>query len=123
MAKILIVDDDPDVVEATQLFLQKDGHQVSAAFNREDGLKQVKMVNPDLLILDIMMEQPDDGIAMAQELRGAGFKAPIIMMTSISKVTGMGYGKDSDVIPADDFLEKPVQPAVLQEKVKALLKK
>jgi DNA-binding response OmpR family regulator len=122
MAKILIVDDDPDVVAATTLFLEKEGHEVASAPNRADGMAAIRKAKPDLLVLDVMMEQPDDGIAMAQDLKKEGFDRPILMMTSIGRVTGMDFGKDEDVIPVDDFVEKPVKPAVLVEKVKALLK-
>jgi DNA-binding response OmpR family regulator len=121
MAHVLVVDDDPDVVEACALYLKQKGHKVSSAGNRADGMKAIKEGKPELVVLDVMMEQPDDGLAMAQELRRSGFKAPIIMLTSISKVTGMEYGKDNDVVPVDVFLEKPVAPATLTGKVDELL--
>lgn len=76
----------------------------------------------DLLMLDVMMAEPDDGIAMAQDLRRAGFNKPILMVSSISKVTGFTYAKDAAVLPVDDFVEKPVKPDVLIQKVAALLK-
>ncbi len=72
MAKILIVDDDPDITFATGLFLKKAQHEVLTASNRADGMKAIEDENPDLIILDVMMEQADDGIAMAQELRRQG---------------------------------------------------
>jgi DNA-binding response OmpR family regulator len=122
MARILIVDDDPDVVEACRLFLEKEKHQVSAAHNRADGMKAVRTEKPDLLILDVIMEEADDGIAMAQELRREKFSAPILMLTSLAKVTGMSYGADKDLVPVDAFIEKPVDPAVLLRKVAELLK-
>ena len=121
MAKILLVDDDPDVVEAETLFLEAAGHKVVAAYNRADGMAAVAAEKPDLLILDIMMEQPDDGIAMAQDLRRQGCALPILMLSSIGKVTNLEYGKDDAIVPADDFLEKPVEPDTLVEKVNALL--
>lgn len=123
MAKLFIVDDDPDVVEACRMFLSKEGHTVEAAYNKADGMKGITKASPDLVILDVMMEQPDDGIAMAQELRKGGFKKPILMLTSISKVTGFSYGKDKDVLPVDAFIEKPVDPATLVRNVAALLNK
>lgn len=122
MAKILIVDDDPDMVEAGRLILEKEGHEVLAAHSREEGMKTIEANKPDLLVLDVMMAQPDDGIAMAQDLRRAGFDMPILMLTSISKVTGMDYDKDDSLVPVDDFVEKPVDAATLVAKVKALLK-
>jgi len=121
MARIFIVDDDSDVVEACRLFLQKEGHKVDAAYSRAEGMAAIKEADPDLLILDVIMEQPDDGIVMAQDLRRGGFKKPILMMTSISRVTGMSYAKDDDLVPVDAFLEKPVDPATLVKKVGELL--
>jgi DNA-binding response OmpR family regulator len=121
MAKVLVVDDDPDVVDACRLFLEKQGHQVVTAFNRAEGMKALKDQKPALLILDVMMEQPDDGLAMAQELRRSGNKIPIVMLTSIGKVTGLQYGQDNEMVPVEAFLEKPVDPGTLCNKVAELL--
>ena len=121
MAKILIVDDDPDVVEACRLVLEHAHHTVVDASNRQSGMLAVAAQAPDLLILDVIMDEPDDGIAMAQDLRRQGFRRPILMLTSIGKVTGLSYGKDPDLVPVDDLVEKPVDPAVLVAKVAALL--
>ena len=123
MAKILVVDDDPDIVEAITLFLQKEKHEVASASNLESGMALVKSFAPDLLILDVMMEQPDDGIAMAQDLRREGFQKPILMLTSIGKATGMSYATDEEMVPVDAFQEKPVEPAKLLALVKQLLSK
>ena len=123
MARILIVDDDPDVVDAVRIVLEREGHDVCSASNRDEGMDAVRAGGHDLVILDIMMTEPDDGLAMAQDLRAAGFSRPILMMSSISKVTGMEYGADDAVAPVDDFLEKPVAPKTLCAKVDALLAK
>lgn len=123
VARILIVDDDPDVVDACTLILEKNGYEVASANNVTDGKAQIQKVNPDLLILDVMMEQPDDGIVMAQDLRRVGFAKPILMLTSISRVTGMSFGSDSDLVPVDAFQEKPIPPKKLLETVAELLHK
>jgi DNA-binding response OmpR family regulator len=122
MAKILVVDDDTDLVEACRLVLEKEGHVTASAGNTRAGMKTLKDFSPDLLILDVMMEGPDDGIVMAQELRRTGFSKPILMFTSLSKVTGMSYGKDKELVPVDYFMEKPVDPETLVKKVEELLK-
>lgn len=122
MATILIVDDDADIVEASRLFLERAGHVVASAGDPREGMRLAQDGTADLLILDIMMDQPDDGIALAQELRKAGFEKPILMMSSISRVTGQSYGPDIEVADIDDFVEKPVKAEVLVEKVSALLR-
>jgi two-component system, OmpR family, response regulator MprA len=121
MAKILIVDDDPDITFATELFLKKAQHEVRTASNREDGMKAIEDGNPDLIILDVMMEQADDGIAMAQELRRQGCEIPILMLTSVGKVTGFTYDEDQELVPVNAFFEKPIQPDLLVKKVNELL--
>ncbi len=123
MAKIMVVDDDPDVVEACGLILKKAGHEVSSASNRKEGLAKIKASKPELLILDVMMEEPDDGIRMARELRNLKQDFPILMLTSISKVLGMDFSKDNEMIPVNEFVEKPVEPDALVKKVEQLLKK
>jgi len=122
MARILVVDDDPDITFALSLFLKKERHDVEVAASRAEGMKALETSTPDLMILDVMMEQPDDGIAMAQDLRRAGVKLPIIMLTSVGKVTGMSYGRDNDLVPVEAFIEKPVRPEDLLKKITELLK-
>ena len=123
MPKILVVDDDPDITETIRLVLEKAGHKVSSASNQRDGIQAAEKFKPDLLLLDVMMEESDDGIAMAQELRRRGFKKPILMLTSLGSVTGYTFGRQEGVVPVDDFQEKPISPAKLLERVSALLKK
>lgn len=122
MAKILVVDDDPDIVEAIALVLGSAGHGVASAHTRGDGMAAVERENPDLIILDVMMEQQDDGFAMAVDLRRKGFDRPILMLSSISKVTGFQFGTDAEIVPVDLFEEKPIDPAHLLARVAELLK-
>ncbi|MBN1880088.1 response regulator [bacterium] len=121
MARIFIVDDDPDVVEACTLILESEGHSITPAYNRDEGMNLLKADTPDLLILDVMMEQPDDGIAMAQELRRINFNKPILMLTSIGKTTGYSFGRDNEILPVDAFEEKPLDPKKLITLVNQLL--
>ncbi len=121
MTRILLVDDDPDVIEATRMVLEKQGYQVEVAYSRQEGMEAIAKQEPDLLLLDVMMEQPDDGIAMAQKLRRDGFAKPILMLSSIGKVTDMEFGKVDDILPVNDFIDKPVEPDKLVQRVKRLL--
>jgi DNA-binding response OmpR family regulator len=121
MARILVIDDDVDLVEACQLVLTRAGHEVRGAYSAGEGAAAVAAEEPDLLVLDVMMEAPDDGIALARTLRRGGFSRPILMLTSIGAVTGLHYGRDDQMLPVDDFVEKPVAPAALVARVEALL--
>src|SRR5665647_2337379 len=119
--KILIVDDDPDIVDAGRLVLEREGYQVESASNRAEGMKAVDEVKPDLLILDIMMEEPDDGLRMAREIRKGGNGPPIIMLTSVNAALGLNMDKDEEMVPVEEFQPKPVDPQTLIAKVKKLL--
>jgi DNA-binding response OmpR family regulator len=121
MAKILIVDDDRDIVDAIGILLKTFGYETDSAFNRKGGEEKVKEFDPDLIILDVMMEEPDDGIVLARDLRTKGFNKPIIMLTSLGKVTGYDYNKDDNMIPVDVFHEKPISPDELVSTIKKLL--
>ena len=123
MAKILVVDDDLDLCDAVRIVLEKENFEVSAAQTKEDGRQAVDSFKPDLVILDVMMEQPDDGFVLAQDLKRSGFKQPILMLTNVGHVTGMSFGKDDEMVPVDEFCEKPISPAQLVEMVNRLLKK
>lgn len=123
MAKILIVDDDPDIIEAGKLVLEREGYEVEGASNRVEGLARIEESKPDLLILDVMMEEPDDGLNMARELRKTGHTLPIIMLTSVNAAMGLNIDKDEEMVPVDEFLSKPVEPATLIAKVRGLLQK
>ena len=121
MALILIVDDDPDMVESSKVVLESRGYETVSAGSREAGLVQAVEAKPDLILLDVMMEQPDDGIALAQDLRRKGIKIPIIMLTGINALTGFTYGEDDEALPVQAFLEKPVSPEMLLNQVANLL--
>jgi DNA-binding response OmpR family regulator len=121
VSRILIVDDDPDVVAAATLVLEKEGYAVSSASNSADGLRAVQKLEPDLLVLDVMMEEPDDGLRLARELRRKGHTLPILMLTSVNQAMGLRIDKDDEIVPVDEFMEKPADPTTLVEKVKQLL--
>lgn len=122
MPLIAVIDDDPDIREASLLVLNSKGYEVILAGNPKEGYDVVKDNNPDLIILDVMMDEPDDGFFLAQKFRREGIKTPIIMYTSISKTVGMDFGA-SEMVPVDDFVEKPISPETLINKVEKLLKK
>jgi DNA-binding response OmpR family regulator len=120
MALIAIIDDDPDILDASSLVLSAKGYKVITANNPDDGYKLVKEKNPDLIILDVMMNEPDDGFYLAQKFRREKFEIPIIMYTSVSKALGLEFAV-SEMIPVDEFIEKPISPDTLIDKVEKIL--
>ena len=120
MPLIAVIDDDHDILEATELILQASDFEVITIDNPTEGYKVVKEKNPELIILDVMMEEPDDGFFLAQKFRREGIKTPILMYTSIAKAVGMEFGA-GEMVPVDDFVEKPIASDELIKKVKKLL--
>lgn len=121
MALIAIIDDDPDILDASSLVLKSKGHEIITATNPVDGYRIVKDNQPNLIILDVMMDEPDDGFYLAQKFRKEGITTPILMYTSVSRATGLEFDK-GELVPVDDFVEKPISPDELIQKVNNLLK-
>ena len=129
--KILVIDDDPDLVEVIRLTLKASGFQVFSAANSGQGLARVKEINPDLIILDVMMDYTTEGFQVTLALRSpdpeSEFAAyrdkPILMLTAIHSTTPLRFTPEEDYLPVDDFVEKPIEPADLVAKVEALLAK
>jgi len=123
MARILMVDDDREFTEAGKAVLEANGHSVSMIHNAVDAEVIIDKEKFDIIFLDIMMQEADDGIALAGRLKKKGIQTPIIMLSGVSKVTGYEYGKCDETLPCTDFLEKPVSPEDLISKVDSVLKK
>ena len=122
MALIAVIDDDPDIIEASSLVLKSNGHEVVTASNPDDGYKVVSEKKPDLIILDVMMDEPDDGFFLAQKFRKEKITTPILMYTSVSKTLGFEFGA-GEMVPVNEFVEKPISPEELIDKVNKLLEK
>src|SRR4030042_3596270 len=115
MALIAVIDDDPDILETSSLVLKSKGHEVIFASNPDEGYKVVTEKKPDLIILDVMMDEPDDGFFLAQRFRREKITIPILMYTSVSKTIGFEYGA-GEMEAVDEFVEKPISPKELIEK-------
>jgi CheY-like chemotaxis protein len=125
-AKILIVDDDPDITEAMKIVLETQDYKVFTAKNSAEGKTQLQRNRPHLIILDVMMDSMDEGFAMSRDLKKDPNykKIPILMVTSIKEKSGVDFkaaAGDEEWLPVNEFLDKPVAPDVLLEKVKMLL--
>jgi two-component system alkaline phosphatase synthesis response regulator PhoP len=129
--KILVVDDDPDLVEVIRLTLEAHGYQVFSAASGTEGLEKVKEIHPDLIILDVMMDYITEGFQVSLQLRSPDPKAeyapygkiPILMLTALHSTTPLRFAPDKDYLPVDDFVEKPLEPSALVQKVEKLLGK
>ena len=123
--KILIIDDDIDLVEAMRLTLETQGFEVLDAQDGTKGLEKTISELPDLIILDVMMGTQDEGFHVAYQIRAKKETAdiPIIMLTAIGQETGYTFDKDKDedFLPVNEFLEKPINPETLIELVKTNL--
>ncbi len=124
--KILIVDDDPDLVEAVTMILESKHYKVAAAYGGIEGLQKAKTENPDLIVLDVMM--PDkDGYAVCKELKANPTlnRIPILLLTAVvSKIPTTRYTQQMGMeTEADDYIDKPVEPEVLVKRIEALLAK
>lgn len=127
MAKrILIVDDDPDLREATEIVLSSAGYEVASAASAAEGLKAIAARKPDLILLDVMMETDTEGFHMAYQLKEdpATKSIPIVILTCIEEKTGevLDPEKAGDFLPVQAFLRKPLDSATLKSKVAELLK-
>lgn len=119
--KILVVDDEPDVVEFIEYNLSREDYDVSIASNGKIGLEKARTIKPDLILLDIMMPEMD-GIEVCRELRAnSEFDSTLIAFLTARnedfiQVQGFEMG-------ADDYITKPVKPRVLLSRIKALLRR
>jgi CheY-like chemotaxis protein len=111
---VIIIDDDPDVVEATKVILEGAGYGVVSAYTGRDGVARIRQGGIDCILLDVMMASDTEGFHIAQELKAdpKTAKIPIVMLTSISQKTGFEFSPatDKDFMPVEVFLEKPVDP-------------
>ena len=124
--KILLVDDDPDLVSAFEAILYSRGYNVTTANNKNEGIEKLEKEQPDLAILDVMMDDDHDGFVMAREIKKLHPNLPVIMLTGISEVTGVNFraaAADPDWLPADEYLEKPVDPDELVNCIEELITK
>jgi two-component system alkaline phosphatase synthesis response regulator PhoP len=115
--KVLMIDDDPEFVEAISNLLDAKGYDVHTASNGKEGVEKVRAENPDLILLDVMMTTKSEGFNVARELHeDPKLKdIPIIMLTGIRREMNLPFGFEPDQtwLPVKRVLEKPVKPEVL----------
>ncbi len=124
-ARVLLIDDDPDIHLAIRMILEPLGHTVACYQTGQAGLEAVRREPPDLVILDIMLTHPSEGLQVACELRRDSLlkSIPLVLMSAIGQSIGMEYGREvcPEVMSADMFLEKPFDAKTLREAVSWIL--
>jgi CheY-like chemotaxis protein len=123
MAKVLVVDDDPDFVKVTSKVLESAGHEVDSAGNGAKALQSMRQDPPDVVLLDIMMSYILDGLDVSREMSEdpALKEIPVIMVTSLTGVKGSGMFPTDEYVPVDEWLSKPVDPETLLARVEEAL--
>lgn len=117
-AKLLVVDDEQSILDLVTAYLEEEGYEYRTAMDGRSGLKSIRMFNPDIIVLDIMLPGMD-GIDVLRELRKES-DAYVIMLTAkaeeTDKIVGLSVG-------ADDYLTKPFSPRELMARIKAALRR
>lgn len=125
--KVLMIDDDPEFVDAISNLLDAKGYEVHTASNGKDGVAKAKAENPDIILLDVMMTTKNEGFNVARELHEDQKLAtiPIIIMTGIRREMNLPFGFEPDEtwLPVKTVLEKPVKPEVLLSAISDSIRK
>ena len=115
---VLVVEDDRNIAELLQMYLEKEGYAVSVAWDGGQGLSKFRSIKPDLVLLDVMMPVMD-GLAVCKAIRAEG-NTPVIMLTAKSetddKIAGLKYG-------ADDYITKPFEMREVLARIEAVLRR
>lgn len=125
--KVLMIDDDPEFVEAISNLLDAKGYDVHTASNGKEGVAKAKVIHPDIILLDVMMTTKNEGFNVARELHEDEKlrDTPIVIMTGIRREMNLPFGFEPDEtwLPVKRVLEKPVKPEVLLTAISEHIKK
>lgn len=123
MSTILIIDDDPDFVNATRIVLEKEGHKVEKSTGGKEGFQKARKISPDLVILDVMMDSVLDGVSVSRKMNedDATRDIPIVMVTSIANTDYAELFPTDEYIHIDAFLSKPIDPEKLIKRIRRIL--
>jgi len=116
---ILCVDDDGDILEALRLRLEKAGYLTATALSAEEGLKKFKETQPDLVIADLMMEEIDSGTGLVKELKLAGNRAPVLLLSSLGD--SLTITASTREMRLDAVFQKPVNFDAMLKTIRAKL--
>lgn len=117
---ILAIDDDQDVLDALRMILEAKGYVMVEANSAEEGLKAYRQASPDLLIVDLMMEEVDAGTSFVRELLALGNPAPVYMLSSVGD--NLNANADYSALGLSGVFQKPLNPDLLLSILRAKLK-
>ena len=129
-AKVLVIDDDQDILDTTRLFLESRGYEVLTAPGPEEGTRQLEDGRPDVVVLDVMMPHGTEGFTWLSKLRHHRDpelrELPVIVLSAIHDTTPLRFSEgDADetgsYLPAQAFIDKPIDPDKLVAKIEAVL--
>ncbi len=121
--KVLIVDDDVDFLEMHSAVLKNRGYAVATAKSSRECLDKLSKNRPDVVVLDVMMEQFDSGFKLSKKIKGKYRDLPVMLLTSIGAQTGLEFSSNEEVLKAtgaDILLDKPVSPKVFTDEIEKL---
>ena len=116
---ILCIDDDSDLLESMKIILESEGYVFESAGSAEDGLRVQESVNPDAIVVDLMMEEIDAGTNFVKDLKAKGDDTPIFMLSSVGDDLSMNI--DYRKLGLDGVFQKPINPERLLSTLKAKL--
>ena len=123
-AKILIVDDEPDMVEMLRVMLENASYEVVSAYDGKEGIATAKQEKPDVVVLDLMMPEMNGFDACKEMKNDPDLKdIPVLVLTAISqKLSATKYARDQGLgLLSDDYIDKPVDPNVLLSRIETLM--
>jgi CheY-like chemotaxis protein len=118
---VLCVDDDQDFLESMRTIIEGSGYVMETASSAEEGLKTFKEVKPDIMLVDLMMEEIDSGVNFVKDLKASGAKIPIFMLSSVGD--NLDQSTDYSQLGLSGVLQKPINPKILISTLAAKLKK
>ena len=117
---ILVLDDDPDILESLRIILEANGYAVASAGSAEEGLRVYKSAKPDLVFVDLMMEEIDAGTTFVKEVRALNNTAPIYVLSSVGD--NLSTMTDLSALGLTGVLQKPIKSELLLKLLKSRLK-
>jgi len=114
--KILVIDDDIDFREQAKIVLESANYNVLEAEDGATGLKMIEQENPDFILLDVMMEEVDTGVKIADKIAALGVKAPVVILSSFASAAQQIF--DTSAVPVKEYLQKPLKSDELLAVVK-----